>query len=309
MALAPANITLTRNSRSCASRGATPRAPTRCARWRNAWGCPSSAATELGASNLADSGDPGTLNELAASFPQRVAGRDTPVQVVALLPMSLVGETSLLARFFARSASRPMPSVKNSRALSQRASKSSRRTEIPLELANAEQQALRSFDDGETAVARMNDALGTDAVFVARLRGSGDADKRPGALHVEVRMLAGSDLMHVRRFGNQTWIADGSGATPSGIRRDRCLLDAAGARGAAADPRLGRTAGRIQYASLGKGFFSIKLSRRPQRAGVGETRKRGNHGYLRKMRLAGRYERSMVGRETQSAGCPRVATT
>ena len=306
MELAPANITLTEELAKLREQGgdATGADSLRKMAERMGGG-PSSAATELGASNLADSGDPGTLNELAASFPQRVAGRDTPVQVVALLPMSLVGETSLLARFFAPKRLAPDAFGEElARALATRFEVVAPH-EIPLELANAEQQALRSFDDGETAVARMNDALGTDAVFVARLRGSGDADKRPGALHVEVRMLAGSDLMHVRRFGNQTWIADGerrySEWNPAAIVVYSMLLVLA------VLPLIrgwGELQVGIQYASLGKGFFSIKLSRRPQRAGVGETRKRGNHGYLRKMRLAGRYERSMVGRETQFGWLP-----
>jgi len=172
-------------------------------------GGPSSAASELGASNSANSGDPGTLNELAASFPQRIAGRDSPVQVVALLPMSLAGKTSPVSRFLAPKRLAPDAfGDELARALATRFEVVAPH-EIPRELANAEQQALRAFEDGEATVARMNDALGTDAVFVARLRGGGDADMRPGALHVEVRMLAGGNPMHVRRFGNQTWIADG----------------------------------------------------------------------------------------------------
>ncbi len=233
----------------------------------------SSAASDLGASTAANTGDPGTLNELAASFPQRIAGRDAPVQVVALLPMSLAGEIGLVSRFFAPKRLAPDAlSDELARALAMRFEVVAPH-EIPRELAPAEQQVLRSFDDREDVVAQMNDTLGTDAVFIARLRGSDAADKRPGALHVEVRMLVGSNPMHVRRFGNQTWIADGSAALLRvESRRDPRLLDPAGARAAAVDPRLGRArrsgsstrrSARASSASSSRGARSRRISGRP----------------------------------------------
>jgi tetratricopeptide (TPR) repeat protein len=300
MELAPANVTLTEELAKLREAGGDAAGAESLRKMAERMGGgASSAASELGASNAASTGDPGTLNELAASFPQRIAGRDAPVQVVALLPMSLADETRLVSRLFAPKRLAPDAlGHELARALATRFEVVAPH-EIPAELATAEQQTLRAFDDGEATVARMNDALGTDAVFVARLRGNGDADKRPGALHVEVRMLAGSDPMHVRRFGNQTWIADGerhfSEWNPVAILVYSLLLVIA------VLPLIrgwGELQVGIQYASLGKGFFSIKLSRRAQRADLGEGRKQGKGRYLRKMRLMGRYERSMVGRET-----------
>jgi tetratricopeptide (TPR) repeat protein len=300
MELAPANITLSEELAKLREAGGDAAGAESLRKMAERMGGgPSAAASELDASNTATSGDPGTLNEVAASFPQRIAGRDTPVQVVALLPLSLAGETGLVSRFFAPKRLSPDAlGDELARALATRFEVVAPH-EIPRELANVEQQALRSFDDAEATVAQMNDALGTDAIFVARLRGSGDADERPGALYVEVRMLVGNDPMHVRRFGNQTWIAAGeqrfSQWNPVAIVVYSILLVLS------VLPLIrgwGEVQVGIQYASLGKGFFSIKLSRRSQRADAGETPKRGSNRYLRKMRLAGRYERSMVGRET-----------
>ncbi|MCX5739244.1 MAG: protein kinase [Proteobacteria bacterium] len=300
MELAPANITLTQELAKVRESGGDTAGAESLRKMAERMGSgTSAAASDLGPMDAAGNAGPGTLDELAASFPQRVAGRDAPVQVVALLAPSLENEAGTLARFFG--LKRPAPDALGdelARALATRFEVVTPH-EIPRELAAAEQQTLRAFDEGEAVVAHMNEALGTDAVFVARLRSEGRADGRPGAMHVEVRMLVGNDSMHVRRFGNQTWIASGeqlfSEWNPIAIVVYSIVLVVSVlplVRG------WGELQVGIQYASLGKGFFSIKLSRRPQKADVGETRKQGESRYRRKMRLLGRYERSMVGRET-----------
>ncbi len=300
MELAPANVALTQDLANLREAGGDTAGAESLRKMADRMGGGSSAAaSELSAKDGAESADPGTLDELAASFPQRVAGREAPIQVVALLAPSLAKAPNLLARFFG--VTRPAPEALGeelARALATRFEVVAPH-EIPRELERAEQQMLRAFDEGESAIAHMNDALGTDAVFVARLRAGDSADGRLGAMHVEVRMLVGNDPMDVRRFGNQTWIAGAeqrfSAWNPIAIIVYSILLVVSVmplVRG------WGEVQVGIQYASLGKGFFSIKLSRRPQRAGEGETHKVGGNRYLRKMSLAGRYERSMVGRET-----------
>jgi tetratricopeptide (TPR) repeat protein len=298
--LAPANITLTHELAKLREAGGDTAGAASLRKMAERMGSGTSAtASELGAKDAPENAGPSTLTELAASFPQRVAGREAPVQVVALLAPSLANERSWVEQLFG--PKRPAPGAigeELARALATRFEVVAPH-EIPRELAATEQQTLRAFDEGETVVAHMNEALGTDAVFVARLRSGDRTDGRPGAMHVEVRMLVGSDSMHVRRFGNQTWIAGGeqlfSEWNPIAIVVYSIMLVVS------VLPLIrgwGELQVGIQYASLGKGFFSIKLSRRPQKSDVGETRKQGESRYRRKMRLVGRYERSMVGRET-----------
>jgi tetratricopeptide (TPR) repeat protein len=299
MELAPANITLTQELAKVREAGGDTAGAESLRKTADRLGGATSAASELSAKDAAGDAGPGTLDELAASFPQRVAGREAPVQVVALLAPSLANRRSLPQRLFG--LKRPAPDAigdELARALATRFEVVAPH-EIPRELAPAEQQTLRGFDEGEAVVAQMNEALGTDAVFVARLRNGGRADGRPGAMHVEVRMLVGNDAMRVRRFGNQTWIAGGeqlfSEWNPIAIVVYSILLVVS------VLPLIrgwGELQVGIQYASLGKGFFSIKLSRRPQKSDVGESRKQGDSRYRRKMRLVGRYERAMVGHET-----------
>ena len=98
---------------------------------------------------------------------------------------------------------------------------------------------------------------------------------------MQVRRFAQPDLDRRRRRR-----ASPSGIPPRWSRtRSRCCWRCCRCSGAGASSAIG-----IQYASLGKGFFSIKLSRRPQKAGGGEARKRGSvrlpeedapHGSLR----------------------------
>src|SRR5262249_59273 len=56
----------------------------------------------------------------------------------------------------------------------------------------------------------------------------------------------------------------------------------------------------IQYSTLSKGFFSIKLSRRPERADGGKQQqgRRSDGRFLRRLSLMSRFQRSLVGRET-----------
>ena len=255
-------------------------------------------ATELGQSApKTPEGPKSGFGELATSFPQHIPGYDHDVQVVALLAPSLAAEPNLLERWLLpRRIALDAVGEEVARALGGRFEVVAPH-EIPHELAVADQQRLRRFDEDEPAVARMNEALGTDAVFVARVRRPLPDENHAGSLLLEVRMGVGGDPLQVRRFANQTWIEDAYAEwNPASLVIASLLLVLA------ALPLLrgwGELQVGIQYASLGKGFFSIKLSRTPTRAEVGETRaSAGGNRYLKKMRMMGRFERAMVGKET-----------
>jgi tetratricopeptide (TPR) repeat protein/tRNA A-37 threonylcarbamoyl transferase component Bud32 len=238
------------------------------------------------------------LSELATSFPQKPPGYDGKIEVVALLAPSLVTEPGFVERWLApRRIALGSLGEEIARALGTRFEVVGP-GEIPRELSVAEQTKLRAFQEDESSVARMNDALGSDAVFVVRVRPADRDESLPGALHLDVRMEVGSDPAAVRRFANQAWIMDGleqhAEWNPSAIVLASLLLVLAAlpfVRG------WGELQVGIQYASLGKGFFSIKLSRKPSRAELGAAQK-GNAKYLRKTRMMGRFERAMVDKET-----------
>jgi len=174
--------------------------------------------------------------------------------------------------------------------------------EIPRELARPEQEALRAFGGNEHTVARLNDALGTDAVFVARasLPEGDEARTAPGSLRVELRMLVGSQESLVKRFRNDELVPEAQARFTAwnptalvvySLALLLCVL-----------PLLrgwGELVVGIQYSTLSKGFFSIKLSRTPERAGAGKQLSRSRDGrFLRRLKFVSRFQRSLVGRET-----------
>ena len=248
-----------------------------------------------------------SLAELVATFPTELVGRDAPVQVVALLAASAVAPSSRVERWLAPRRIDPDGVTRELvRALGTQYQVVPP-TEIPRELGGADQEALRGFAGNEHTVARMNDALGTDAVFVARVsfpeRG---AKESAGALHIEMRMLVGNQDSLVRRFRNDALVPGGQARflawNPAALAIYSlalvlCVL-----------PLLrgwGQVTVGIQYSTLGKGFFSIKLSRRPERAGAGKQAGRANDArFLRRLKFMSRFQRSLVGRETQFRWIP-----
>ena len=238
------------------------------------------------------------LEELAASFPSQLPGRREPLRAVALLAPSRASAPGLVERVLApKRLSVEAVGDALAQALGSHYEVVSPR-EIPVELAAVEQGALRAFAEDEAAVANMNHALGTDAVFFARVDVVETAAGEKG-VQVELRMGVGSDPVAVQRFGNQTWIADGTARF--GAWNPTALIALSLAAIAALLPLLrgwGQLQVGLQYASLGKGFFSIRISRRSTKADLGSTRGKAERRYLKKMRLMGRYERSMVGKET-----------
>jgi tetratricopeptide (TPR) repeat protein len=264
-----------------------------------------SVPAEAGAAATAES--PATLSgleELAASFPSQLPGRRERLRAVALLAPSRAREPGLVERILApKRLSVEVVGDAIAQALAAHFEVVSPR-EIPTELAAVEQAALRAFAEDETAVAHMNHALGTDAVFFARVDVVETAAGETG-VHVELRMGVGTDPLAVQRFANQTWIA--GGATRFGVWNPTALIVLSLASIGALLPLLrgwGQLQVGLQYASLGKGFFSIRITRRSIKADLGAARGKAERRYLKKMRLMGRYERAMVGKETSFRWLP-----
>lgn len=260
---------------------------------------PSGADTQGGTASTAQASAPlSGLDALAASFPARRPGRMEPLRAVALLAPSRARPPGFVERILApRRLSIEAVGDALAQALGAHFEVVSPR-EIPSELAAVEQTALRAFAEDEAAVAHMNQALGTDAVFFARVDVVQSAAGEKG-VQIELRMGIGSDPLEVQRLANQTWIADGTARF--GEWNPTALIVLSLAAIAALLPLLrgwGQLQVQLQYASLGEGFFSIRITRRSIKADLGAARGKAERRYLKKMRLMGRYERAMVGKET-----------
>ncbi len=236
-----------------------------------------------------------SVADLVATFPTRLAGRERPIEVVALLAPAHDAASEGWLRWL---RPRRIDGAAVERLLAAALAEQYvvvAPGEIPAELEAPDQQALRAGAGDPASVARLNAALASDAVATVRF-----ADAGGGTLRIELRMGIGELEPTVRRFRNEARVpgaaAELSQWNPS------ALAVAALALALAALPLLRGWGGLvvgIQYASLGKGFFSIKLSRRSEPAGKGRQGGAGSEArFLRRMRMMGRYQRRMVGRET-----------
>jgi tetratricopeptide (TPR) repeat protein len=244
----------------------------------------------------------GSLAGLVESFPDSLPGGGAPIQFVALLEVSDAPEpgwSSWLRRLLAPRKPDPEAFGRDLVAALQRRFEVVPPAQIPAELATEDRAVLAGFGGDEATVARVNHALGTDAVFAARIEPA-EVETGAGGLRVELRLLVGGEADAVRRFRNDTILADGQRRYASwnpwacGLAVLLLMLGAAPlARG------WGELVVGIEYAKVGKGFFSIKLSRRPDRGEVGQQRRQpGQARFLRRLSVMGRYQRAMVGRET-----------
>jgi len=255
----------------------------------------SGQAAEDRSAARAERGATASLADLVATFPTELPGRERPIEAVALLAPArdTAGEGW---RRWLRPRRVDVEAV--GRALA--AALADRYqlvgpAEIPRELEPADQQALRAGAGDAGSVARLNAGLGTDAVLVARV-----ADAGSGALRVELRMGVGEIDTTVRRFRNEARMPGAAAAlsqwNPSALAVAGLLL------ALSLLPLLRGWGGLvvgIEYASLGKGYFSIKLSRRSEPASAGRESSGRDARFLRRMRMMGRYQRRMVDRETQ----------
>jgi tetratricopeptide (TPR) repeat protein len=259
------------------------------------------SAAELASEDRSDADAAGSsafasLSALAASYPAELPNRERAIEVVALLPLSRDTRAEGWRRFVRpRQLDLAEVGAGLAKVLGERYQVVSP-DEIPHELERPDQEALRRLEGDSQSVARMSHALGTDAVFAARV-----ADVE-GGLHVELHMgIGGEDVEQVRRFRNEA-LVPGAAAQLSTWNPVALVMYSLLAI-LASLPLLrgwGELVVGIEYASLGKGFFSIKLSRRPARADQGsegdKARREGR--FLRSMSLMGRFQRHMVGRET-----------
>ena len=162
--------------------------------------------------------------------------------------------------------------------------------------------ALRAFDADTERIALVNDVLGSEALFVGRIAVAPPAEgaDATAVLNVELRMLTGRHAGEVAAYANTaTLVLDeerflGRNWAAFGIYGLAALVLAAPVcRG------WGSMLVRLDYASSGKGFFSIRISRRPGRAKKGNAKRGGRkRRFQQRLRSLGRFARAMAGRET-----------
>ena len=191
---------------------------------------------------------------------------------------------------------------------------------IPAELESVVAE-LRAFSHGREEIALVNDMLGVDATFLARLtRDSGESTQSAQAglglsgsgmgisgmngMSVEVRLLGGRASHDVFILANAQALPEAASLTrwnwkalaPYGLIL--VLLSLPVIRG------WGTMVVKLEYESSKgtKGFFSIKLSTKPEKAKKELASKSGRgkeRVFERKVRSWSRYARHMVGKETR----------
>jgi len=165
---------------------------------------------------------------------------------------------------------------------------------------------LRALSSESETIALVNDMLGVDATFLARLtRGSGESAERGGSgMTLELRLLGGRSSEGVFILANAQALPDTvplvrwnwKALAPYGLLL--LMLSLPVLRG------WGTLVVRLEYESARgtKGFFSIKLSSKPEKARKDKRAKSGRSKELvfeRKVRSWSRYARHMAGRETR----------
>ena len=170
-------------------------------------------------------------------------------------------------------------------------------------------EVLRAPDELPGDVAAANASLGTHAVFVARVVWGADEEAwRPVFLRqgLEVRMLVGADPGEVALLANALPLAAaGDGwlvwnvPALAGYALLAALLLLPLARG------WGHLRVRIDYQTLGPGFFTARLSRKPQQARLGKRAGRDARSrFRRRVREWSRYQRTVVNKEASFRWIP-----
>jgi tetratricopeptide (TPR) repeat protein len=240
---------------------------------------------------------------LIASFPVRTPGNGTPIGPVIL--MSLVEDLDWEQRL----QNWLLPRVSDRRAIESLLVRGIvgryELTDAPpipesLESVIAD---LRAFSTDPEKIALVNDMLGVDATFLARLSCDSAASDE-SVRFVEVRLLGGRTSSDVFILGNVQRLPDAAGLTrwnwkalaPYSLILVLLLLPVI--RG------WGTMIVKLEYESSKgtRGFFSIKLSTKPEKARKEKASKSGRRkeqAFERKVRSWSRYARHMVGRETR----------
>jgi tetratricopeptide (TPR) repeat protein len=165
-----------------------------------------------------------------------------------------------------------------------------------------DRRALQAFSTEPERIALVNDVLGVDASFVGRVSLSlpPSDEEGPPILTVALRLLRGRRAAEVEILANDTTLPleleHYQHWNPIAFGLYGMLVTLLGLRFRRGWGSLHVT---LDYAHVGKGFFSIKLSKRPGKARKGK-KKTGGHAnpFQRRLRSLGRFERYMAGRES-----------
>ena len=157
-------------------------------------------------------------------------------------------------------------------------------------------EQLRAFDTDRERIALVNDVLVTDGIFVARAKQVED-EELGARVVVELQLLAGTEARSVVVYANKATLPP-----ETFLAWNPVALAIYGAIFLMALLPAIRGWGTVKVTfDYGKavGFFSIKISRRPEKAKQGK-KTAGSHKsqFQRKLRSLGRFERYMAERET-----------
>jgi tetratricopeptide (TPR) repeat protein len=160
--------------------------------------------------------------------------------------------------------------------------------------------ALRAFDADTERIALVNDVLGAEALFVGRIALARPAEDGGALLHVELRMLSGRHAGEVAAYANTaTLVFDAERFTSRNWAAFGIYGFAALVLALPVCRGWGSLLVRLDYASSGRGFFSIRIARRPGKAKKGNAKRGGRkHRFQQRLRSLGRFARTMAGRET-----------
>ncbi|UCE87169.1 MAG: protein kinase, partial [Deltaproteobacteria bacterium] len=251
------------------------------------------------------------FDEILTTFPKRNPQTGRPIATVALTDLRL--ETYETAdRVWEWLAPRRLDRLRFEAALTTALSRHFELAPVEkIELIAAELEHLQDASPDPSAVAIVNAHLETDAVFTVlcfarSLRWTGFAEPA-GSYAVELRMLAGASQPAVVVLENGLRLPDDAGAVQW---NPRALAIYAFVVLLLASPLLrgwGTLLVRIEYESLGKSVFSIRVSKKPEKAKQGKSRRNASNRiarFQRRLRFVGRYQRHMVGKQTRFAWLP-----
>jgi tetratricopeptide (TPR) repeat protein len=247
----------------------------------------------------------GFLARIASSFPTRNDHSRLPIQRVALL--GLRPERGWRAQVERALAPRRLDLGRLEADL--RTALGERFELVAPEGGAGELAAAFAAAPGRSEIARMNDDLGTHALFVARVIAADAEPDWRGAFPgrgLEVRMLLGAAPEVATLLANAQGLAEAEAAYATwnplalGVYALAALLVAA---------RLLRGWGtlvvRIDYERLGASFFTAQLSRKPGRVkATSRDRSRSQGRFRQKMRELGRLQRTVLGHEVRFRWIP-----
>ena len=242
------------------------------------------------------------LAELVASFPGRNPQSNIAVRRVALAGVS--PEAGWRVRLTRWLAPRRLDLARVEQDLARALATRFELVQAPRELPGVPLPAASRSD-----VALANATLETHALFVARIvRGADEEAWRSAFLGegLEVRMLLGGDPKEVVLLANAVSLAE---AGPAWLAWNVPALGGYALLLALLLLRVVRGWGsllvRIDYQTLGPGFFTARLTRKPQQARLGKRGRRDARSrFRRRVREWSRYQRTVVHKEARFRWIP-----